>query len=133
MTLRELEEERARLREQIVSLTLITLDPDMAPIRALEHDAPGRAFLNHLEEQLEEKKARLRELDERIERASSPIVRIRELSRRWLYLLWVNAILALTAWFLVGTVMDELSSKALGASGLFLLIWALWVTLSPKP
>ena len=38
MTLWELEEERARLREQIVNLTFITLGPDMASVRAMEHD-----------------------------------------------------------------------------------------------
>ena len=133
MTLWELEEERARLREQIVNLTFITLGPDMASVRAMEHDSPCRAFLNHLEEGLEEQKARLRELDERIERASSPIARVREVSRSLLRALWFCAILTLTVWLLAGTLLDELSSKALGASGLFLLIWALWATFSPDP
>ena len=72
-------------------------------------------------------------MDERIERASSPIARVREVSRSLLRALWFCAILTLTVWLLAGTLLDELSSKALGASGLFLLIWALWATFSPDP
>lgn len=133
MTRRELEEEHARLRQQIVSLTSITLGPDMAPVRAMAHDAPGRAFLNHLEEQLEEKKARLRELDEQIERSSSPIARFRENSRNCLGIIWFIAAFLLIVCLLTGTMLDDLSAKALGVCSLLMFLWALWATFSRDP
>ena len=133
MTLRELEEERARLRQQIISLTSITLGPDMAPVRAMEHDSPCRAFLNQLEEQLEEKKARLRELDERIERVSSPVFRFRETSRNLRGVIWFVTIFMLIVYFLAGTMLDDLSSRALGVCSLLFLLWALWAIFSPDP
>lgn len=133
MTRMELEAERARLRQQIISLTSITLDPDMVPVRAMAHDSPDRAFLNHLEEQLEEKKARLRELDEQIERTSSPAARFRERSRSFLGVLWFIAAFMMIVWFLAGTMLDDLSSRALGVCSLLMFLWALWATFSRDP
>lgn len=133
MTRRELEAERAKLSQQIVSLTSITLGPDMAPVRAMEHDSPCRAFLNQLEEQLEEKKARLRELDERIERVSSPVFRFRETSRNLRGVIWFVTIFMLIVYFLAGTMLDDLSSRALGVCSLLFLLWALWAIFSPDP
>lgn len=128
MTLRELEEERARLCQQIVSLTSITLGPDMAPVRAMAHDSPCRAFFNHLEEQLEEKKARLRELDEQIERASAPLARFRSESRQWMPVIWVCAALTLGCSVLAGMCsgMGVVVSALLGIISVLLTVWALW-------
>lgn len=133
MTRMELEAERARLRQQIISLTSITLGPDMAPVRAMAHDSPCRAFLNHLEEQLEEKKARLQELDEQIERATSPAARFRERSRSFLGVLWFISAFMMIVWFLAGTMLDDLSSRALGVCSLLMFLWALWATFSRDP
>lgn len=128
MTLRELEAERTRLCQQIASLTSITLGPDMAPVRAMAHDSPCRAFLNHLEEQLEEKKACLRELDEQIDRASAPLARFRSGSRQWMPVIWVGAALTLGCSVLAGMCsgMGVVVSALFGMVSVLLTIWALW-------
>lgn len=133
MTRMELEAERARLRQQIISLTSITLGPDMAPVRAMAHDSPCRAFLNHLEEQLEEKKARLRELDEQIERASFPAARFRETSRNLRGVIWFVTIFMLIATLSFAMVWDDPAVKLLGAATLLMFLLALLATFSRDP
>ena len=71
MILEELKQQQVELRLEIVERLLFLHCPDFAPLRQLAPDDPGRAPFTELEHQLEEKRGQLRELDTRIDRASS--------------------------------------------------------------
>lgn len=90
-----LERQREELRTEIVDRLFSLHSPDMAPLRRMDPDDPGRALYTELERQLEEKKAQLRALDARIERASAPRSRFREDCFRMRGILWMGAV---TAW-----------------------------------
>lgn len=95
MDLKMLERQREELRTEIVDRLFSLHSPDMAPLRRMDPDDPGRALYTELERQLEEKKAQLRALDARIERASAPRSRFREDCFRMRGILWMGAV---TAW-----------------------------------
>ena len=95
MDLELLERQREELRAEIVDRLFSLHSPDMAPLRQMDPDNPGRALYTELERQLEEKKAQLRGLDARIEHASAPRSRFREECFRMRGVLWMCVV---TAW-----------------------------------
>lgn len=133
MALEELEQERALLKDQIVRLTLIIAAPEMTPVRILEHDAPGREFLNELERQLEEKETRLRELDGQIDQVNTPLNRFRQqcYEDRWIIRLCAGvslfAAILLPALSLPGW-LEALGLLAAPAA----IAWAVWSSSPPK-
>ena len=66
-----MERQREALRRQIIDLTFLVHGPDVMPLQKLDKSAPERAFLNYLEDKLEEKKAQLHALDLQIAQAST--------------------------------------------------------------
>ena len=60
MDLAELKQQQAELRSEILERLLFLYRPDLAPLRQLAPDDPGRAPLTELERGLEEKRAQLR-------------------------------------------------------------------------
>lgn len=93
--LNALERQRTELRLEIVERLLFLHRPDFTPFRLMDPDDPGRALYTELERQLEEKRAQLRELDDRIEHTSAPRSRFREDCFRMRGILWMGAV---TAW-----------------------------------
>lgn len=133
MSLDELEQERALLKDQIVRLTLTIAAPEMTPVRILEHDAPGREFLNGLERQLEEKKARLQELDGQIARLNTPLNRFRQECYGFRAGIWMAVVGAV---FLAASVLMAPQPGWATALGLLsvpaAVAWAVWSSSPPK-
>lgn len=131
MGLETLEQQRAKLRAEIVDRLFSLHSPDMAPLRRMDPDDPGRALYTELERQLEEKKTQLRELDARIERASAPRSRFREECFHMRGILWMCVV---TAW--LGVYACASVSRGWGIL-MFLAAcgttaWAVWASSPPS-
>lgn len=133
MILEELKQQQVELRLEIVERLLFLHCPDFAPLRQLAPDDPGRAPFTELEHQLEEKRGQLRELDTRIDRASSFSFRFHAECFRMRGFIWFStASVCLTAFF-VGAVCGGGGLAALmGLAALCALAWALWASAPPS-
>ena len=132
MNLTELKQQLAELRSEILERLVFLHRPDLAPLRQLAPDDPDRAPLAELERGLEEKRAQLRELDTRIERASSFSFRFHAGSFQMRGLIWFSAAsVCLTAVF-VGMIDGGGLAALLGLTALCALAWALWASVPPS-
>lgn len=133
MDLTELKQQQAELRSEILERLLFLHHPDLAPLRQLAPDDPGRAPLTELERGLEEKRAQLRELDARIERASSFSFRFHAESFRMRGFIWFTAAaVCLTAFFIGAVDRGGGLSALMGLAALCALAWALWASVPPS-
>ena len=130
MDLAELKQQQAELRSEILERLLFLHHPDLAPLRQLAPDDPGRAPLTELERGLEEKRAQLRELDARIERASSFSFRFHAESFRMRG--FTAAAVCLTAFFIGAVDRGGGLSALMGPAALCALAWALWASVPPS-
>lgn len=132
MDLKMLEQQRKTLRAEIVDRLFSLHSPDMAPLRRMDPDDPGRALYTELERQLEEKKAQLRELDARIEHASAPRSRFHEECFRMRGILWLAVVCmcltALSSALFIGGGFAVLT----GLLTPVVLIWAVWASSPPS-
>ena len=132
MDLKMLEQQRKTLRAEIVDRLFSLHSPDMAPLRRMDPDDPGRALYTELERQLEEKRAQLRALDARIEHASAPRSRFREECFRMRGILWLAVVCmcltALSSALFIGGGFAVLT----GLLTPVVLIWAVWASLPPS-
>ena len=132
MDLKMLEQQRKTLRAEIVDRLFSLHSPDMAPLRRMDPDDPGRALYTELERQLEEKKAQLRALDARIEHASAPRSRFREECFRMRGILWLAVVCmcltALSSALFIGGGFAVLT----GLLTPVVLIWAVWASSPPS-
>ena len=133
MDLMELKQQQAELRSEILERLLFLYRPDLAPLRQLAPDDPGRAPLTELERGLEEKRVQLRELDARIERASSLSFRFHAESFRMRGFIWFTAAaVCLTAFFIGAVDRGGGLSALMGPAALCALAWALWASVPPS-
>ena len=132
MDLKMLEQQRKTLRAEIVGRLFSLHRPDMAPLRQMDPDDPGRALYTELERQLEEKKAQLRALDARIEHASAPRSRFHEECFRMRGILWLAVVCmcltALSSALFIGGGFAVLT----GLLTPVVLIWAVWASSPPS-
>lgn len=132
MTLEELERQRESLRRQIIDLTFLVHGPDMIPLQKLDKNAPERAFLNCLEQTLEEKKAQLHALDSQIARASTFWARFHEECRCLRVAIWLAAVGMCLMAITVGALWDSTLTALVWILTLAALAWAIWSSIPLK-
>ena len=125
-------QQREMLLDRIAALTSSISDPRMAPIRDLDHDAPERAFLTELEQQLEEKKAQLNALDTQLSHTGAPRTRFHQECHRSRGLIWLGAVCMCLATVAAGAFLDSGLAALVGILTVGTLVWAVWSSSPPK-
>lgn len=132
MELEELERQREALRRQIIDLTFLVHGPDVMPLQKLDKSAPERAFLNYLEDKLEEKKAQLHALDLQIAQASTFRARFHSECYSLRGVIWLAAVGMCLATVTCGNLFNSAADGLMGILTLVSLLWAIWSSFPPK-
>lgn len=132
MELEELERQREALRRQIIDLTFLVHGPDVMPLQKLDKSAPERAFLNYLEDKLDEKKAQLHALDLQIAQASAFRARFHSECYSLRGVIWLAAAGMCLATVTCGNLLNSTVGGGMGVLTLVSLLWAIWSSFPPK-
>lgn len=127
-----MERQREALRRQIIDLTFLVHGPDIIPLQKLEKGAPERAFLNHLEAELEEKKAQLHALNLQIAQASAFRSHFHSKCYSLRGVIWLAAAGMRLATVTCGNLLNSTVGGGMGVLTLVSLLWAIWSSFPPK-